>query len=117
MFLIKNNEVTKVAERIISEESFPIPKLMVFNPAKNEYQIITTYEYGPSNTKADVYRMQKGKLVKIFGVMGDQGVRISKSVIYQDWKKYRNEGGWDKVIAVYSWDNKKQKFIASSVKP
>jgi hypothetical protein len=117
LFLVKGNTVSVVAKDIISDDGMPAPKLTVFNPAKGEYQVITRYFYYPSNTQASVYRIQKGKLVRVLNVMGDVDIRISKGKIYQDWKKYRNEGGWDRVTAVYSWSSTSQKFVVTGVKP
>ena len=116
LFLVKGNTVKKIATTINSDSGYQPANLQIFNPATGEYQIITTYHWGPSNTKAEVYRMQKGKLVNILDVRGDLSVRITKNKIYQVWKKYYT-GGYNSATAVYTWNNKKQKFDVTGQTP
>ncbi|WP_066255276.1 hypothetical protein [Neobacillus drentensis] len=116
MYLVKGKKVIYVANGLIYEDA-DTPKLRVFNPAKGEYQIITLNSWLPGSERAVVYRMQKGKLIRILNVTGDVDIRISKNKIYQEWKKYRQNGGWDPVTAVYTWDNHKHKFTFKGVRP
>ncbi|WP_066066801.1 hypothetical protein [Neobacillus soli] len=116
LYLVKGSKITYVAKGLIFEDA-DTPKLSVFNPAKGEYQIITRNSWMPGSERAVVYRMQKGKLVRTLDVTGDISIRISKNKIYQVWKKYRMNGGWDPVTVVYTWDNHKHKFIAKGVRP
>ncbi|RFU66680.1 hypothetical protein [Peribacillus glennii] len=116
-FLIKGKTVKKVAKGIKTDPGWsPAAKLTVFNPAKGEYMIITRYYYPPGNTQIAVYRMIKGKLVRILNETGDLGVGISKTKINQHWKKYRSGGGWEPVTTVHTWNNAKKKFVASGAK-
>lgn len=115
LYLVKGNKVTLVEKNIVSDKGFPAPKLTINHPAQDEYQVIIRLFYGASNTRAFVYRMQKGKLVKVLDVVGDVEIKIHKGKIYQVWKMYRDEGLWDPVTAVYSWNSKKQKFDVSGM--
>ncbi|OWA34271.1 hypothetical protein B9G55_18300 [Saccharibacillus sp. O16] len=119
LFLVNvKGYVLLIQTGIVSDEFFDAPTIKTFHVSPQEKQTAVTFEVGPSNTIMNVYRLQGGTLVKTFEVMGDQGVWIDKKGrIHQDWKHYREQGGWDLAHAVYTWSPAKQKYVGSGQLP
>jgi len=92
--------------------------IQVFSVNKKEKHVAVSFEYFPSNTQMYVYRLKNNGLVKVLDIMGDQGIKIDgKGKIHMRWKKYRDEGGWDPVEAIYSWNSTSLKYKGTGYLP
>ncbi|GIP22645.1 hypothetical protein [Paenibacillus sp. J22TS3] len=93
---------------IISDEEYgEDPSIQIYPVSKKEKHVAVTYSFFPSNTQLYVYRLQGRTLKKVLQLMGDQGVKIDpKGRVHQYWKKYREEGGWDPVEGILTWNSK-----------
>ncbi|MBY0217899.1 hypothetical protein [Paenibacillus illinoisensis] len=94
------------------------PTFHILNISAKEKHVAITLDYFPSNTELFVYKYQDGTLKKKLSVIGDVGIKLSKTgEIKQLWKNYYPEGGWEIAVANYKWDHKKGKYVGSGEVP
>ncbi|SFF27443.1 hypothetical protein SAMN04487969_12218 [Paenibacillus algorifonticola] len=116
-FINTKGAIELITTGIISDEDFASPTIQIFSVTKTEKHVAVAYEYFPSNTRMEVFRLKKASLESVLDIMGDQGVTINKKgQVTQLWKKYNNEG-WSLAAAVYTWNSKTATYKGSGQLP
>jgi hypothetical protein len=116
-YFVNSNGIIALVNTGISSENGDA-KIQVFSVNKKEKHVAVSFEYFPSNTQMYVYRLKNNGLVKMLDIMGDQGIQIDgKGKIHMYWKKYRDEGGWDPVEAIYTWNSTSLKYKGTGYVP
>lgn len=118
-FIINDKGIVRlISTGIISDDDFDPPTIQIFSVTKKEKHVAITYNYFPSNTKMEVYRLKYGTLNNVLDIMGDSGVSIDKKGrVLQFWKKYSNEGGWSPAVATYTWNPQKSFYKGTGQLP
>ncbi|MCD9025448.1 hypothetical protein [Cohnella silvisoli] len=100
-----------------SDDDLEPAHIIFLKQNSKEKHVLVSFEYYPSNASVAVFRLKKDKLEEILNLQGDRGVFIKGQSILMQWKKYRNEGGWDEIATIYIWNNTKKKYEIKSSKP
>lgn len=99
---------------ISDEEGYEDYNIQIYSVTAKEKHVALTATYFPSNTQMYVYRYKDGTLKQVLKVMGDIDVQIDKQgKVYQLWKNYKLEGGWDTAVGIFTWNPKTNKYAGS----